>query len=147
MICLYGSQAGTTRRLARRMAPMLGGQAVDVLDIRSAVDIAAYRHFVLLSPTYGDEEFEMSFESFLTRIQWAMLSGRSFAFCEVGIYTGYETFGHGLIPRLRHVLAPAGLVEIAAPLSLDAVPIRDWSLVEQWAASIVAKVEEAHGRP
>lgn len=107
-----------------------------VLSAPEAIDCLSRRRvdaLVLLSPTYGDSELEPGFEVMLKTLDWSRLAGVPYAFCEVGIYTGYEDFGHGLAPQVTRVLGAAGLVEAAPTLSLDAVPITDWPLLDRWA--------------
>ena len=99
---------------------------------RARMEQVGVSGLILLCPTYGDAEFESGFEQFLRTVPWARFSGCSFAFCEVGIYTGYEDFGHGLDRQLSTRLLEAGLVKVAPTLSLDAVPITDWPLLERW---------------
>lgn len=137
MICLYATKAGTTRRLAHRVATLFGEFPVrNVTEIERAEDLAGVGALIMLCPTYGDSELEESFELFLTRVEWPRLEGVSYAFCEVGIYTGYEDFGHGIAPIVDKVLGSAGLVQVAPALALDAVPVTEWALVESWVKAI-----------
>lgn len=111
------------------------------MDARSALGMPPVRDdgcLVLLCPTYGDGELEDDFEALLLQWDWPMLQGMSFAFCEVGIYTGYEDFGHGLAAPVRQLLVAHGLREKIRPLSVDAVPITDWELIDAW-ADLVAR--------
>lgn len=132
---IYGTIGGTTRRVAKRLAAHLSG--TPVLAASDAVDAIVKKSpsfVVLASPTYGDSELEPSFERMLHMVDWRRLAGVRYAFCEIGIYTGYEDFGHGLSPQVHRILRDAGLRQAAPDLSLDAVPITDWDLVDAWAA-------------
>lgn len=91
------------------------------------------RHLILLCPSYGDEEHEEHFEDFLHSQDWRPAAGMRFAFCELGVYTGYEEFGHGLLPMVYQLLEKNGLTELVPSLALDSVPITDWSAVDAWA--------------
>lgn len=138
---IYSTVGGTTRKVAQRVARRIGDHMI--LDARAAVaqprgsDI---RHVLLFCPTYGDEEAEDGFEDLLIHYDWASLDGASFAFCELGIYTGYEQFGHGLVDMVRQVLLRHGLHELAPPLSVDTVPISDWGMVDAWADLIGSRL-------
>lgn len=93
-------------------------------------------------PTYGDEEFEDEFERLLIDFDWTTFAGLPFAFCELGIYTGYEEFGHGLAGTVRGILTKQGLRELVPVLSVDAVPITDWAMIDAWARLIAIRLSE-----
>lgn len=131
---IFSTVGGTTRKVAQRVARQIGDDLI--LDARTAMALqpcCGTRYVVLFCPTYGDEEAEDEFESLLLDYNWAALSGAAFAFCELGIYTGYEDFGHGLEDKVRMLLAKHGLHELVPTLSVDAVPITDWGMVDAWA--------------
>ena len=131
---IYSTIGGTTRKVAQRVARRIDDDIV--FDVGMALTLPACgdtQHVLLFCPTYGDEEAEDEFEGLLLHYDWATLSGAAFAFCELGIYTGYEDFGHGLVNMVRDVLLRHGLQEVAPPLSVDTVPITDWGIVDEWA--------------
>lgn len=131
---IFSTIGGTTRKVAQRVADRVGDDLV--LEARAAIAEPVpphIRHVLLFCPTYGDEEPEDDFETLLLHYDWSRLDGASFAFCELGIYTGYEDFGHGLAHVVRGILVSNGLHEIVPPLAVDAVPITDWKLVDMWA--------------
>lgn len=135
---IFSTIGGTTGKIAKRIAARIGNPVC--LDARRALAMSPVRDedcIVLLCPTYGDGELEDDFEALLLQWDWSALKGMSFAFCEVGIYTGYEDFGHGLAAPVRRMLAAHGLHEWVPPLSVDAVPITDWQMVDVWADMIV----------
>lgn len=136
-LIIYATVGGTTRRVANRLAGMLDANGVHQASIAAGVLSESRPAFiVLLCPTYGDAELEESFEDLLATFDWTVLAGTPFAFCELGIYTGYEEFGHGLAAQVRRVLLPAGLRPLAPTLSLDSVPVTDWPMLERWAQLI-----------
>lgn len=138
---IFSTIGGTTRKVAQRVAERLGDDAVlDAYTAMSGVVPAGTRHVLLFCPTYGDAEFEDSFETLLFDFDWTLLKGTAFAFCELGIYTGYEDFGHGLADTVRDRLTSNGLRELAPPLAVDAVPITDWGLVDAWADLIADRL-------
>lgn len=139
---IFSSIGGTTRKVARRVAKQVGDDLI--LDARAAMALPPCldtRNVLLFCPTYGDEEAEDEFEALLLDYDWAAFSGASFAFCELGIYTGYENFGHGLVEMVREILVRNGLHELVPPLSVDAVPITDWEMVDAWADLISVRRE------
>lgn len=138
---IFSTIGGTTRKVAQRVADRVG----DDLILEASAAMAQppppdTRHVLLFSPTYGDEEAEDDFETLMLDYDWAGLGGVAFAFCELGIYTGYEDFGHGLADMVRGILVRNGLREIAPPLAVDAVPITDWELVDAWADLVRARL-------
>ena len=138
---IYSTIGGTTRKVAQRVAGRINDGVV--LDACAAMAQPAgdeTRHVLLFCPTYGDEEAEDGFEDLLVHYDWARLGGAPFAFCELGIYTGYEDFGHGLADMVRHVLLRHGLHEVAPPLSVDTVPVTDWDMVDAWADLVRARL-------
>jgi flavodoxin len=138
MRVIYGTLGGTTRKVARRLATALGQVPCD--DVRelqlSGVAISP-TDLVICSPTYGDAELENGMEAFLLTQNWSPWEGCRFAICEVGIYTGYEDFGHGLCAPIRHLLMAAGMIECFEPLAVDSAPLADDGLVEAWASHLL----------
>lgn len=131
---IFSTIGGTTRKVAQRVAERIGdGMIVDARAAMTLPPDSDVRHVLLFCPTYGDEEAEDDFETLLLDYDWQALEGMAFAFCELGIYTGYEHFGHGLAGLVRQILVRHGLRELVPPLSVDAVPVADWELVDAWA--------------
>lgn len=131
---IFSTIGGTTRKIAKRVAERVGDDMI--LDVRAAMAMPPCRdtrYVLLFCPTYGDEESEDEFEKLLLGYDWSALNGAVFAFCELGIYTGYEDFGHGLAEMVRQILVRYGLHELVPPLSVDAVPITDWEMLDAWA--------------
>jgi len=141
---VFASHSGTTRKVAQRIAARLDDrEVVDLSRGEIARTLRPDDCLVLLCPSYGDEEHEDDFEDFLYRDDGCFVSGARFAFCELGIYTGYEEFGHGLAPTVYQALAAHGLTELVPPLSLDSVPVTDWEMVDAWADLIRDRREHA----
>ncbi len=137
MRVIYGTRGGTTRTVAQRLAKALGQVPCD--DVRALQQVAVElspTDLVVCAPTYGDAELEDSMEAFLVAHDWSTWKGCRFAICEVGIYTGYEDFGHGLCAPIRHLLTAAGMIECFEPLAVDSVPLADDGLAEAWAAQL-----------
>lgn len=139
---IFSTIGGTTRKVAQRVAERIGdGMIVDAHAAMMLPPSGDVRHVLLFCPTYGDEEAEDEFESLLLDYDWAALGGGvGFAFCELGIYTGYEDFGHGLAELVCQILVRHGLHELVPPLSVDAVPVADWELVDAWADLIGSRL-------
>lgn len=147
MKLLYGSVGGTTRRVARRLQAVFGADCALWSAEQVLTDAVAFTpaDLVVCSPTYGDGELEAALERALVTHDWRPWAGRRVAFCEVGVYTGYADFGHGLLPILRLHFGAAGLVEAFGPLSLDSVPLRDGGQVERWGEALRAAWGIGHG--
>lgn len=136
---IFSTIGGTTRKVARRVADRIGEDVI--VDARTAMSLPTNnntRHVLLFCPAYGDAEAENDFEDLLLNYNWATLAGTAFAFCELGIYTGYEDFGHGLAGMVRQTLVRHGMHEVAPALSIDAVPITDWQMIDAW-SDLVAR--------
>lgn len=138
MRILYGSVGGTTRRVAQRLQAAVGatGSAWSAKALLDDAGGFAPDDLIVCGPTYGDGELDAELERALVTHPWRAWAGRRVAFCEVGIYTGYEDFGHGLLPIFRHVFGAAGLVEAFPPLSLDSAPLDDGGRVEAWGRAL-----------
>ena len=137
---IFSSVGGTTRKVAQRVAGRVGDELL--LSAREAMSLPLSRRVervLLFCPTYGDEELEENFEDLLLRYDWAALEGEGFAFCELGIYTGYENFGHGLERIVCRTLIDHGLHQLVPSLSVDAVPITDWVMVDAWSDLILSR--------
>lgn len=137
VLALYATMGGTTRKVADRVVACLDKAAlINVREFRLQDHPQRPDALLLFCPTYGDSEFEESFEDFLDAFDWSNFEGVGFAFCELGIYTGYEDFGHGLIAPLYERLEKHGLHPILPALSLDTVPVSDWGVVDDWGRAI-----------
>jgi|APEBP8051073178_1049388.scaffolds.fasta_scaffold19356_2 Flavodoxins len=136
---IFSTIGGTTRKVAQRVAGRIGDDVLlDAGEALSSPVLRGVAHVLLFSPTYGDEELEESFERLLLHYDWESLKGAGFAFCELGIYTGYENFGHGLDQMVCRTLVDHGLHQLAPSLSIDAVPITDWMMVDAWSDLILS---------
>lgn len=145
---VFSTHGGTTRKVAERIAARMGEQQVVDLQRSKERNLALIgRHLILLCPAYGDEEHEHQFEAFLHEQDWSAAAGMRYAFCELGIYTGYEEFGHGLLPMVCELLEKHGLTALAPSLSLDSVPITDWTAVDAWADLLCSRLEGSDARP
>lgn len=138
---LFSSISGTTRRVARHVGARLGDKVI--IDAHTALntkpDLSA-SYLVLLCPTYGDEEPEDDFEKLLINYDWSTHRQKGFAFCELGVYTGYENFGHGLANLVCATLESHGLNLLLPPLAIDAMPITDWNLIDVWTDTLRVKL-------
>ncbi|GEO80656.1 flavodoxin FldA [Pararhodospirillum oryzae] len=80
---IYGSDGGTTRALAQRLASRLGGRAIDVAQAR-VEDFETPSLLVLGSPTYGFGDLQTDWEDRLALIKEANLSGKRVALFGTG---------------------------------------------------------------
>lgn len=147
MKLLYGTVGGTTRRVARRLQAVFGDSCAlwSAEQLLVGTDGFTPDDLVVCSPTYGDGELEPGLERALVAHDWRGWRGQRLAFCEIGIYTGYEDFGHGLLPILRHHFAAYGLREAFEPLSLDSAPLDAAAPVECWGSALAKAWGIEHG--
>ncbi len=97
-----------------------------------------FQNLILVSPTYGDAELEMSMENFLVNSKWSIHHGKSFSVCEMGLYRGYQesTMGSGMTISTK--LSTEGLNRRGYLLSIDSVPFKNelYSHVDNWINSL-----------
>ena len=111
----YGSATGTTKRVAGRIAELLGVPAGDVHDVAEAApsDVAPYDVLVLGTSTRGNGDLEEDWFDFLDGVEALDLKGKKVALFGCGDETMEDTFCSA-VGELRKRLASTG-VEFIAP--------------------------------
>lgn len=90
----YGSQTGTTRQIAQRIASMLSVSPDEVRDVAKSApsDLADYDIIILGSSTWGSGDLETDWDDFLTGIESLYLPGKTIAVFGCGDVTMSDTF-------------------------------------------------------
>lgn len=90
----YGSATGTTEKVAKRIATLLGVDSADVLNVADAAPsaVAPYDILVLGSSTWGSGELEDDWYDFLDGLQALDLKGKEIAIFGCGDETMADTF-------------------------------------------------------
>ena len=140
---LYGSSHGKTRKVIAEVLKQLTVQP-DVFDVKKGVDpkrLAEYDLLAFFCPTYGDEELQDDFETFLIRFDLD-LTGKHFVICELGNYYGYDDFSFGALHIIRRRLLELNGRELCEPLSLDSFPRTHWEHLLDWVNHLNTKLHE-----
>lgn len=69
------------------------------------------------------------------------LDGKFFAAAELGNYYGYDDFILGAMPIMRELMKQKGCRELVTPRSLDVLPKRNFSILEEWCRLLNQKVD------
>ena len=107
----FGTDTGTTRRIAKTIAKTLGAELADKpVNIRNAsvADLLSYDILILGTPTYGDGELPglstgnmtESWEEFLPKLQGANFSGKKIALYGAG---DQQKYGGNFASALRYL--------------------------------------------
>ncbi len=110
----YGSNTGTTRNIAYRIAKALGVDAADVHDVAQTAPsaVGGYDVLVLGTSTWRDGEPEDDWYDFLDGLDELDLRGKEAALFGCGDETMSESFNSG-VGRLRKRLEKTGIRFIA----------------------------------
>ncbi len=104
----FGTDSGTTRLMAKKMAKLLGDVAAKPVNVNRCKpnDLLQYDALILGTPTYGVNQLpgkstkvmEGCWEEFLPQLQGADLSGKTIALYGLGDQEKYpDRFAHSLI--------------------------------------------------
>lgn len=89
---IYGSDGGTTRGIAQRLASRLQGRAIDITKA-SVADLESPALLILGCPTYGFGDLQSDWEDRLSLLKEAQLSGKRVALFGTGDQMTYpDTF-------------------------------------------------------
>jgi flavodoxin len=135
---IYASKGNSAKLVAERIYDNLNSETpiVNLYSHFRLVD-QMINKLIFVSPTYGDEELEEKVEDFLINSNWLKYKKLSFYVCELGLYRGYVEphFGSGNI-IIKYLNAKE--LEFKPPLlSVDSMPLNDFSLIDQWCTKII----------
>ena len=89
---VYGSDSGTTKAVASRIAKKLGGTAIDIVEATTS-DLESCDLLILGIPTYADGELQADWEDNLETLKSADISGKKVALFGLGDQETYpESF-------------------------------------------------------
>jgi flavodoxin I len=108
----FGTNSGTTRLMAKKMAKLLGDVAAKPLNVNrsSADDLLQYNALILGTPSYGVDQLpgsstdiqDGSWEDFMPQLAGKDLSGKVIALYGLGDQEKYsDRFAHSLIHLYR----------------------------------------------
>lgn len=138
-IIIFSSKGNSAKNIAYRILDNFGRQA-NILSLNEDFILAEnleFERIILVCPTYGDEEMERSMEDFLVKSNWEKHKSKIFSVCELGLYRGYLETEQGAGVLIRKYLSNQGLVSFGALLSIDSIPLEDFSLVDKWIQEIL----------
>jgi flavodoxin len=137
-LIVFSSKGNSARSIALRIHANLGNTA-EILCLNDSFILAEeldFKHLILVCPTYGDEEMERTMENFLVHSEWGKHGGKKFAVAELGLYRGYIETEQGAGIIIRNYLSSKNLVFCGAMLSVDSIPLEDFSLIDQWSKKL-----------
>ncbi len=141
---IFGSltRGGNTFVAAEKIKKLLGNADLyHADDLEGPAAFAAYKLFVFLTPTAGNEEMAEPFERLFDQ-DGIDFSHSEYAVCELGNYYGYDLYEYGAAKILRRLIEGRGGREFHPMLSLDTLPLIDWELFDDWTESLRLKVAE-----
>lgn len=92
---------------------------------------------LIFCPTYGDGEIEEHMEDFLIGLN---VRNKKFVVCELGNYYGYDDYEFGAAKTIIGHLKSLDWQMIYPVLSLDSMPIIDWSAYNAWVEGLWTKL-------
>ncbi len=135
-VIIFASKNGVTKKIAARLSNLINGSYLHVKDIISEPQLFPLPEVgkicIFLSPTYGDEELELSMEEFLIRFK-NDFAGLNVVCCETGNYYGYDKLDFGAKLIMAKFLLASGANIIYEGFSLDSFPRIDLEHLETWA--------------
>ena len=139
---IFGSvtRTGNTFVAADKILKLLGdADLYHADDIDDPGVLSAYKLFVFLTPTAGNEELAEPFERLFDR-EDLNFSHSEYAVCELGNYYGYDLYEYGAAKTLRRLIEGRGGRQFHPMLSLDTLPLTDWELFDGWAESLRLRI-------
>lgn len=138
-IIIFSSKGNSAKNAAYRIFENFDEEA-NILSLNEDFVLAEnldFERIILVCPTYGDEEMERSMEDFLVKSNWEKHQNKIFSVCELGLYRGYMETEQGAGVLIRKYLINQGLVACGILLSVDSIPLEDFSLIDKWSQNIL----------
>lgn len=133
-LILYSSRGNSAKKVADSILENLKQNAqifcLNNNDIRA--QSLNFSSLILVCPTYGDEELETDMEFFLINSDWNNHVNKFFSVCELGLYRGYTETSQGAGAIISNYLKSKGLFLHKKILSVDSIPLEDFSLIRKW---------------
>ena len=119
---LYYSKGGNSLQVAESFS-------LPLLNVEDNPNVEKYSNYIIVSPTYGDEELPFEMEDFLINLK---VKNKKYAICELGNrfgHEGEEGFGARII--IENILQKLQWFKVSS-ISLDSVPTVDWNELKKW---------------
>jgi len=138
-IIIYASRGNSAKKVAESILENLSekAQILCVNNNELKAQLLDFKSLIIVCPTYGDEELESDMESFLVSSDWKTHSGKIFSVCELGLYRGYTETAQGAGAIISNYLKSKGLVPHKNILSVDSIPLEDFSLIKKWSEGLI----------
>jgi hypothetical protein len=81
-------------------------------------------------------------EDFLVQSDWKNHQKKNFTVCELGLYRGYLETEQGAGIVIKQYLLNKKLFFLGNLLSVDSIPLEDFSLIDKWSHKILAILSE-----
>lgn len=133
-LIIYASRGISAQRVAQAINENFINkfQIICVNNEEIDAQMLEFEHLILVCPTYGDEELETGMERFLINSNWNKHKSKKFSVCELGLYRGYEDVTQGAGRIICEFLKSKGLIMTTKLLSVDSIPLEDFSLINKW---------------
>jgi flavodoxin len=137
-LILYASKGDSAKKVAEFLQDNLidNSQIICVNNNVIKAEDFNFSLLILVCPTYGDEELETDMENFLIKSNWNNHRGKYFTVCELGLYRGYLETSQGAGILISNYLKLKGLLLRCNILSIDSMPLEDFSLIKKWSDAL-----------
>lgn len=137
-VIVFSSKGNSTKTVAMQICKN-SNDSVEIINLNENFILAQNFDFdflILVCPTYGDEELEITMENFLVKSDWNGHENKKFAVCELGLYRGYKETQLGAGVIIVNFLNHKKLSLIGNLLSLDSLPFVDFTLLNKWSSNL-----------
>ncbi|PXY44074.1 hypothetical protein DMB68_16680 [Flavobacterium hydrophilum] len=137
-LIVFSSKGNSAKNSAFRILDNLNKET-EILCLNDNFTLAQnleFKNLILVCPTYGDEEMERRMEDFLVKSDWNNHQKKNFAICELGLYRGYLETEQGAGIIIKKYLLNKNLFFLGNLLSVDSIPLDDFSLIDKWSQEI-----------
>jgi len=108
---IYGSDSGTTKAIASRIAKQIQGTAIDVAKA-TASDFEECDLLILGTPTYGEGELQSDWEENIAALKTANINGKNVALFGTGDQENYADSFVNAIGTLYDLVVAQGAIVV-----------------------------------
>jgi flavodoxin len=136
---IYASRGSSAKRVAESISENIRCECkiLCVNNIEIFAQNLIFDYLIVVCPTYGDEELESDMEDFLLKSNWDLHLNKKFSVCELGLYRGYKEINQGAGRIISNFLESKGLCIRGNILSVDSIPLEDFTLIEKWSKNLL----------
>jgi|APTNR8051073442_1049403.scaffolds.fasta_scaffold17600_2 flavodoxin, long chain len=110
VMVIYGTDSGSTKTIASRIAKKIGGKALDIKSASTA-DLEGSDLLILGSPTYGEGDLQCDWEDNLQTLKSANIASKKVALFGTGDQASYpDSFVNALGTLYDHVVEQGAVV-------------------------------------